>query len=255
MRRLLSLRQYIMDNSCSCTLCMRIGRRTSQLTLTGHPDEPSQMALAMLANAQSMCRTLATEYASLHAGKSTLDELYMRNNHLPCFCSRALRVTLDVSRTIVCELINESRPLNRLPPEILCHIFSLVPDDIIWHYEYVKVQPTFTQNITHYFIPDPDGAVVCPALKAVIVDCTDTACVDGREYPEADKPRPFSHKSEELATTRGPAGYPIDHFIPGIRDRGPWRISKRPSRQHAVLHEHDGEAILLRINCENCLPG
>ncbi|KAI0658370.1 hypothetical protein C8Q70DRAFT_995250, partial [Cubamyces menziesii] len=82
---------------------------------------PPEIAPTTLANAQSTCSNLVAEYRSSRTGNNTLDE---ENLH-------SLRAILDTSLMVVCELINESQPINRLPLEILCHIFSLVPDDLI----------------------------------------------------------------------------------------------------------------------------
>ncbi|KAI0658372.1 hypothetical protein C8Q70DRAFT_1054959 [Cubamyces menziesii] len=105
------------------------------------PQSPhSRAPQATLANAEAVCEDLVKAYNSALSGKSTLDlhVLYSLNTYL------------DRSRTIVCELINATRPINKLPVEILTFIFSLVPDDIIWHHDFVKSEPTFMQDVRDY---------------------------------------------------------------------------------------------------------
>ncbi|KAI0658241.1 hypothetical protein C8Q70DRAFT_209664 [Cubamyces menziesii] len=65
----------------------------------------------------------------------------------------AISKSLEESRTVLYELVKISQPINRLPPEILCKILSLVPDDISfrWNLHAVpKLRPTFMQDVRQY---------------------------------------------------------------------------------------------------------
>ncbi|KAH9885853.1 hypothetical protein C8Q73DRAFT_795705 [Cubamyces lactineus] len=92
----------------------------------------------MLTHAQTLREDLVSERDS---GKSAirLADLY------------AVRQVLDESRAILCQLINRSQPINKLPPEILCNIFSLVPDDVPWTRDIARAHPTFMQNVAQYY--------------------------------------------------------------------------------------------------------
>ncbi|KAI0327379.1 hypothetical protein GY45DRAFT_1327606 [Cubamyces sp. BRFM 1775] len=76
----------------------------------------------------------------------------------PVACSAAEKGDLHTvhrllieSRAIVGERINSSQPINKLPTEVLCYIFSLVLDEIPFRGKAVpKVLPTFMQNIRQY---------------------------------------------------------------------------------------------------------
>ncbi|KAI0327380.1 hypothetical protein GY45DRAFT_1373181 [Cubamyces sp. BRFM 1775] len=66
----------------------------------------------------------------------------------------AIKQSLDESRATLYELINVSQPINKLPPETLCEILSLVPDDVSSGPRDVhpvsKWRPTFIQDVKQY---------------------------------------------------------------------------------------------------------
>ncbi|KAJ8472822.1 hypothetical protein ONZ51_g8272 [Trametes cubensis] len=92
----------------------------------------------LVSNAQLLREGLISERAS---GQNTFKLADLYN----------MRQLLDESRAILRELNDRPQPINKLPPEILCHIFTLVPDDVLWMYSIARAHPTFMLNVAQYY--------------------------------------------------------------------------------------------------------